>query len=210
MERRNPKEIVATGYDKVSFAYQEDNCDASNSPYVQWLGELTTRLKKGSRVLDLGCGCGIPVACLLIEHFVVTGVDISPVQIERARQLGLKAEFICADMVTLEFEEACFEAITCLYSIIHLPLVEQPELIGKMYKWLTYGGYLLVIVGYSAWTGLEKDWLGVEGGLMYWSHADIGTYRAWFEEAGFSIVSEQFIPEGEGGHCLLLVQKHKP
>ena len=34
---------------------------------------------------------------------------------------------------------------------------------------------------------------------MYWSHADIRTYRVWFEEVGFSLVSEQFIPEGDGG-----------
>lgn len=77
-----------------------------------------------------------------------------------------------------------------------------------MHGWLTDGGYLLITVGFSEWTGVEKDWLGVEGGSMYWSHGDISTYRAWFKEVGFSVVSEQFIPEGEGGHSQLLLQRH--
>jgi len=44
-------------------------------------------LPSGDMVLDLGCGCGIPVAQELAQHFQVTGVDLSEVQIARARQL---------------------------------------------------------------------------------------------------------------------------
>ena len=207
MSTTNPKGIVSSGYNKVSYTYRGVDYDITNSPYKDWLAELTSRLNKGDRVLYLGCGCGVPVACILAEQCAVTGVDISPVQIERARELGLSAEFICADMVELELNDASFEAITCFYAIIHVPLAEQLGFIHKMYNWLTVGGYLLITVGFSEWTGVEKDWLGVEDGLMYWSHADISTYRAWFEEVGFSVVSEQFIPEAEGGHSQLLLQK---
>lgn len=97
----DPKEIVTTGYNKVSYAYREAHYDIANSQYKEWLAQLTSKLNKGDRVLDLGCGCGVPVACILAGHFAVTGVDISPVQIERARGLGLNAEFVCADMVEL-------------------------------------------------------------------------------------------------------------
>ncbi len=75
-----------------------------------------------------------------------------------------------------------------------------------MRSWLTEEGLLLITVGYRDWTGTEEDWLGVKGGLMYWSHADIEIYRAWFQD-GFDLLSERFIPEGDVGHPLLLLQK---
>lgn len=106
MPNTDPKEIVSCGYDKVSYAYRVADYDIANSPYKEWLVQLTSKLNKGDRVLDLGCGCGVPVACILTEQFAVTGVDISPVQIERARELGLDAEFVCADMVELERSRA--------------------------------------------------------------------------------------------------------
>ena len=68
MTERDPKEIVTFGYNKVSYAYREANYDITNSPYKDWLAPLTSKLNKGDRVLDLGCGCGVPVACILAEQ----------------------------------------------------------------------------------------------------------------------------------------------
>ena len=68
-------------------------------------------------MLDLGCGNGVPVARELSARFAVTGVDLSPVQVERARALVPGARFVCADMTAVEFEpsllrshQACHQA----------------------------------------------------------------------------------------------------
>jgi hypothetical protein len=37
---------------------------------------------------------------------------------------------------------------------------------------------------------------------MWWSHADVATYRSWISEAGLSIEREEFVPEGGSGHAL--------
>ena len=42
---------------------------------------------------------------------------------------------------------------------------------------------------------------------MYWSHADQATYLAWLDDAGFDALWIRFIPEGDGGHTLLLARK---
>jgi SAM-dependent methyltransferase len=171
---------------------------------------LLPLLDPGNRILDLGCGCGIPLAESLSDAYSVTGVDISPVQIARARKLVPDASFICADMTMLDFQDDRFDAVTCLYAIIHVPLEEQQELIGNVASWLRPGGTFLCTVGHREWTGTEEDWLGVEGGTMYWSHADESRYADWLTAAGFAIRERFFIPEGKGGHTVFLASSGTP
>ncbi|HEX3419255.1 MAG TPA: class I SAM-dependent methyltransferase [Stellaceae bacterium] len=55
-------------------------------------------------MLDLGCGAGVPVALDLIAlGFKVSGVDASARQKERARCNVPQAQFIRAEMTTIEF-----------------------------------------------------------------------------------------------------------
>lgn len=203
----DPNEIVRRGYDRISRAYRDDEgLSSSGNPtdYPVWLGELMPLLPAGAPVLDLGCGCGLPADRILVDHgFGVTGLDFSPVQIERARRLVPEAEFICGNMTEVEFPVERFAAVVSLYAIIHLPLGEQPRLFADLHRWLRKGGYLMAILGWKAWTGTE-DMLGVD---MYWSHADEDTYRSWLTDLGFDIRWTRFIPEGDGGHCLFLAQK---
>jgi len=197
----DPKAIVRRGYDLVSRAYRSD--DASEQQYGPWLDQLEDLVQCGARVLDLGCGCGVPVARRLARSFDVTGVDLSPAQITRARELVPSATFVCEDMAILSFPDESFGAITAFYSLIHLPLDEQPVLLRNIARWLQPGGVFMTTVGHGAWTGREKDWLGVSGAEMWWSHADADTYRRWLIEAGLRIESEAFVPEGRGGHTFL-------
>lgn len=203
----NSKEIVRRGYDKVSYAYRAENNSNDFSDYIAWLNELISQLPPQIRVLDLGCGCGLPVAQILAQNFSVVGVDISPVQIERARNLVPQAEFICADMTEIDFPAQQFAAIVSFYAIIHVPLDEQPALFGKIFEWLIPGGFLLASLGSRAWTGTETNWLEVSGATMFWSHADSETYKSWLTDVGFKLIWEKFIREGSGGHSLMLAQK---
>ena len=201
------KDIVRNGYDAVSYAYRGDVEDGGCAQYHQWLDELIPLLTPGTRMLDLGCGCGIPVARRLAATYPVTGVDISPVQIGRARQLVPQGHFLCADIVDVAFPPAHFGAIVSFYAIIHVPLKEQPGLFQKMKRWLVPGGYLMMTVGSTEWTGTEDNWLGVPDATMYWSHTDATTYESWLVENNFTICWTRFIPEGDGGHTLILARK---
>jgi SAM-dependent methyltransferase len=199
----DPKAMVREGYDRISRAYRGDSVGRDRS-YFRWLDRLIPLLQAGDPVLDLGCGCGIPTSEVLAASFRVTGVDFSETQIDRAQSLVPRATFLRADMTAIDFPAGSFAAIVAFYSVIHVPLAEQRPLFGRLFDWLRAGGYLLVTVGHTAWTGTEDDW---HGAPMYWSHADEGTYLVWLQEIGFAVRWREFVPEGDGGHVLLLAQR---
>ena len=204
---RDYKEIVRRGYDKVSFVYRSDLTPDDYGEYATWVGLLTARLPKGRRVLDLGCGCGLPATRLLAQHFDVTGIDFSEVQIARASRLVASARFVSADISEVSFPPETYDAVVSFYAIIHMPLEEHARLFRRIVGWLKPAGYLLAIVGHDAWTGTDERYLNVEGGRMCWSHADEATNLRWMREARLRIHWTRFVPEGDGGHTLVFAQK---
>lgn len=204
----DPKSIVREGYDLASHAYRGDVFDLERSGYAYWLGQFVPQLQPSARVLDLGCGNGVPVSLELARSFDVTGVDLSRVQIERARALVPAARFVCADMSTVSFADSEFDAIVAFFSIINLPVDEHAALIGRIARWLAPGGRVLMTVGRYPGTKIELDFRGVPGAAMYWSHAGVETYRAWFEQSGLVIEREGVEPRnGNPGFAMLIARK---
>ena len=200
MDNGDPKNLVRRSYDQISYAYRGDSISRDRGYFI-WLDTLIPLLQHGDTVLDLGCGCGIPVAQELAQRFQVTGVDLSEVQIARARQLVPQATFLCTDMTALRFPPGTFAAIVSFFAIIHLPVHEHRPLLERCFTWLRPGGYLMATVGYQAWTGYKEEW---HGAPMYWSHADEATYLTWLQEIGFTMLWTRFIPGGDSGYVLVL------
>jgi SAM-dependent methyltransferase len=201
----DPVETVRRGYDALSLRYRAD--DDTRGPYAPWIDELLRVLEPGSRVLDIGCGNGVPVARdLATAGHRVTGVNLSDVQIERARRLVPDAAFVRADITELSFSPASFDAVAAFYSLIHLPLETQPQLLRSVADWLAPGGLLVLIAGWTAWTGSEDEWLGGDT-TRWWSHADVETYDRWLTEAGFAVDRREYVPEGSSGHSLFWARR---
>lgn len=207
------KEIVSKGYDAASHQYRSDAGIDPNDPhldatsrYHEWLDRLEIELAPGARILELGCGCGLPTAQRLAELYTYTGVDISPVQCDRARQHAPQAEIICTDMTLLDFSSGSFDAVLAFFSIIHVPLEEQPVLFRRTTRWLRPEGLLMVTLPLTAWTGIEEDWYG-SGAAMFWSHADTPTYLQWLAVLEFKDIEVTFLPEGKDGFNLILARK---
>jgi SAM-dependent methyltransferase len=200
-------DLVRRGYNALSYHYRSD--EAADGQYAPWIAELKERLPRAGSVLDLGCGCGIPVArSLTASGYQVTGVDISEVQIERARRLVPAGTFLLANATEVRFPPESFDVIVCLYALIHMPLAAQPPLLRQAASWLRPAGWLLVIAGHRAWTGTEDNWLGGPA-TMWWSHADAATYRCWLEQASLQVTAQAFVPEGNTGHTLFWARRRR-
>ena len=208
--RAAQRDLVRRGYDAISLEYRTDLGRSSaggsetTSTYRAWVDDLASRLHVGARVLDIGCGAGVPADRLMVDAgLVVTGVDISPVQIERARLLVPQATFVCCDIVDFVLEPESFEAIVSLYALIHIPLEDQRDLLSRVFAALCPGGLFLAIVGHEQWTGVE-DYLGAP---MFWEHADAETNLAWLLQEGFDVLWHRYVPEGHVGHTLVLARR---
>ncbi len=146
----------------------------------------------------------MPVARELASRGVaVTGIDISEVQIARARELVPNACFIEADACDVNFAPSTFDAVCSLYTLIHLPQDEQRLVIERIGQWLKPAGLFLATVGHLAWTGSQDNWLGSTA-PMWWNHPNAATYREWVEAAGMTVLDQRFIPDGASGHTLIL------
>jgi SAM-dependent methyltransferase len=176
--------VVTAGYDDIADAYFERF--GISTVRQKWLRRLIDGLPAtGSRVLDLGCGPGIPVAHDLaaLGHTVV-GVDGSSQQIDRARLNVPQATFIEADMCSVTFEAGSFDAAGAFYSIIHVPPAQQGALIARIARWLKPGGTLVASFGTGApgeWTG---EWLGT---TMFFGHAGETEALRFLAEAGLRV-----------------------
>lgn len=187
----DPKEIVRSSYDAIADAYAEWSAGIRDPARQQWTRFLIERVPSGARVLDLGCGNGLPSTADLARHFDVTGVDISARQIEMARQAVPDATFVCSDVMDVSFPAEHFAAVTAFYSIIHLPRDEQPELLQRVIRWLEPGGYCVMVMGSGdADIDIDPDWLGAP---MYWSHYPVDVNVALSQRAGFDVVSSSIV-----------------
>jgi SAM-dependent methyltransferase len=208
-ERARLRNLVRRGYDAISFAYRSDEGEADPasgadvSRYAGWVAELAGLLPSGARVLDLGCGIGLPTTRQLTQHGLqVLGVDFSGVQLGRARRLVPAARLVQADVSELQLRSCCLDAVVSFYALIHVPLADQQALFPRIRGWLRPGGWFLATVGARRWTGTEP-YLGVD---MFWDDADTATYLLWLRAAGMTPMWHRFVPEGSSGHSLILAR----
>jgi SAM-dependent methyltransferase len=87
-------------YDVYAPVYDEFN---RGYMYERWTGRLLSRAEEagigGRRLLDVACGTGLSFITLLEAGWKVTGCDISPQMLERARERAEgRAELVEADM----------------------------------------------------------------------------------------------------------------
>lgn len=190
---RGAKQIVANGYDQVALAYAQ--LEDTKWPRMRWLAKLLEQLAPNSSVLDLGCGSGDPADIEIAKEHQVTGVDISPAQIELAREMVPTGRFIKADLGSVSFPDGLFDAVVSFYTIEHLPREEHAALFQRVHQWMRADGLLLICTEANEMEDAVGDWLGVP---MFFSSFDPETVKSMIQETGFEIVETAIEVQMEG------------
>jgi SAM-dependent methyltransferase len=160
---------------------------ASRNPAI---GVATVRawarsLHRGSAVLDLGCGTGIPVTrALLDEGLSPFAIDASPAMVSAFRTNFPGVPVTCEAAESSAFFDRRFRGIVAVGLIFLLPPVVQEAVIRRAAAALEGGGSFLFTApeGASTWidllTGRESVSLGAE------------VYRERLAATGLTVVAE--------------------
>jgi cyclopropane fatty-acyl-phospholipid synthase-like methyltransferase len=191
-------ELVGRGYDEIGERFAEWRDRIVGDPRREWEDELVSRLRDGVRVLELGCGAGVPDTQRLAERFRVTGVDVSAEQVRRARAAVPGAEFVQADFTTLELEPESFEAVVSFYAFNHVPRELLAPTFARIHRWLVPSGLLMTALGTSDTEGWTGDWLGAP---TFFSSFPPETNTRLVRDAGFEILRDELVtvhePDGD-------------
>jgi SAM-dependent methyltransferase len=205
---RDPRtQIVADGYDAIGETFAVWREEIVGDPRREWEDELVALLEPGARVLELGCGPGTVETRRLAQSFAVTGVDISPRQVERARAAIPEADFLCADFTELELPADSLDAAVAFYTLNHVPRELLAPLLASANGWLVPGGWLMVAFGTSDNPGWTGEWLGAE---TYFASFPPEINSRLVREAGFRIERDEVVtfeePEGPARFQWVLAQ----
>jgi SAM-dependent methyltransferase len=101
----------------------------------------------GASVCDAGCGPGHVAAFLAGLRLAVTGIDLSPVMVERARALHPDLSFEVGTMTRLDARDGRWHGLIAFYSIIHLTRdAEVRAALREFRRTIVAGGLLLIAV----------------------------------------------------------------
>ena len=196
------EKIVMNGYNKIAKKYNATRFIFDNSRELE---EFASLLPKNAKVLDVGCGDGVPNTKFLVKSgFDVTGVDFSENQLKLARKNVPKATFILKDMTKLDFKNDSFDGLTACYSIIHVPKEKHSSLFQSFHRILKPQGIMLISLGHHEWEGTEEFY----GAKMFWSHHSPEVSLQIIKDAGFNIIFSKYIV-GYGEKHFWILAKNK-
>jgi 2-polyprenyl-3-methyl-5-hydroxy-6-metoxy-1,4-benzoquinol methylase len=123
-----------------------DACERHRTTFRAYFQHLLPE-DKGAKILDIGCGYGSFLYFLQKEGYRnICGVDISPEQVEAARQLGIDNVY-CEDLLTfLHGHPKAFACITAFDVVEHFPKCEVLELLDAIHQALQSGGTFIMQV----------------------------------------------------------------
>jgi ubiquinone/menaquinone biosynthesis C-methylase UbiE len=199
-EKRN---LVEKGYDKIAEEYLADR---QAFDHVKELEEFASLLPKNAKVLDVGCGAGIPVAKFLVKSgFEVVGIDFSEKMLRLARKNMPQTTFIRKDMTRLDFADNSFDGLTAFYSIIHVPREKHSLLFKSFNRILKPNGIMIVCMGPDEWEATENYY----GTRMFWSQYSPQKSLQLVKDAGFEVIFEKILERGKERHYWILARNKK-
>lgn len=186
---RKAYDLISQDYDEKYFANP-----SLSGMFDEWLDGVPN----GGHILDAGCGHGEPVIARLLERgYRVTGADLSPEMLTRAKERFPGASFV-NQMVSEIRYEAEFEGACSLSSLLYLDPIDLSHGIYRLHRALKPGGLLFLFAN-----DIHPDWRGEPYGqqlhhwMWSWSYGIEESTRALEEFGYFKVLKAQDVTTEE-------------
>jgi 2-polyprenyl-3-methyl-5-hydroxy-6-metoxy-1,4-benzoquinol methylase len=185
---RDSYNAIASSWDAARASFQ-----GRETVYVDtFLGGLGP----ASRILDLGCGTGRPIAEHILEHgYRITGVDQATQLLDLARArlpTGTWIESKIEDFTTSEQ----FDGVVCWDALFHVERSRHEGVFKRIANMLCNGGRLMLTVGGSDHPAFTDTMFGET--FFYDSHPP-EKVLSMLGELGFETSIAEFMNEPTGG-----------
>jgi ubiquinone/menaquinone biosynthesis C-methylase UbiE len=138
---------------------------------TQW---VVDRLAPGLRVLDLGCGTGVPTAGMLAESGLeVVGVDVSTEMLALARRNVPAGRFVAMDVMELDTSLGEFDAVCAFFSLLMLRREDIPRVLRRIRTVLRPGGLFAIGMVEGDLDYAPLPFLGQELSVTAYPQADL-------------------------------------
>jgi SAM-dependent methyltransferase len=171
-------------YDLVADWYATERGTTTGVPEAL---SVAASLPAGSRVLDLGCGNGVPIARALVNagHRVV-GLDSSGPMLARCRTNVPEVPIVRGDARRCPFADATFDAAISWGMVFHLTRADQAAAFASVSRVLRAGAPFL-FTGAEVESADEAGITGTMNGVTFHYYA-VEDYRALLADYGFALI----------------------
>ena len=157
--KKSSSKLAEEFYNKIVKLHHEE-FNYKRILYRDWLDLLVSKLNKGDKILDLGCGNGRAIKYLVDRGFQGIGVDVSEKMLKLAKKNVPKAKFYKKDFTKLDFKDNSFDAVISFFALNHIKKKEFKQVISKCKKMLKKDGFLLLGMVEGKFEGCFKGFYG--------------------------------------------------
>ncbi|WP_285507896.1 class I SAM-dependent methyltransferase [Actinokineospora sp. NBRC 105648] len=191
MATQNP----APAFDLIGSRYDESFVERDvQIAEAEW---LISAVPAGARVLDLGCGSGLPTAKQLVDAGLdVVGVDESPVMLDLARAQAPGADYRLGDLRALT-DLGEFDAVVTFFALLMLPKADIEQTLRDIRALLRGPRVLLLSMVQGDFDTFPVNFLGSPTTVSAYPPDEL---KRIVTEAGFTDVRlREFEAEAEPG-----------
>jgi SAM-dependent methyltransferase len=160
------------------------------------LEQFVSMLNAGAVVLDAGCAYGRDTEYLATKGVAVSGVDLSPALIARAKELLPDTTFAVCDIRETNFSNATFDGIWCNATLLHLNDEDMAKALQEFKRILKPSGVLAVSLkkGEGTRQFVEKLTSNSERFFNYKTHE---TFLELLTKTGYTEIAWHYLNERE-------------
>jgi len=187
-------------YDVIAEWYASERVDHTGVPEAL---ALAKSICTPGRIVDIGCGNGIPITRTLLSagHRVI-GVDSSVEMLKRFQRNCPATPVVRANVQACPFADASFDGAVAWGVLFHLAPDDAVDAIASVSRILRPGAPFLFTAGYVDGDDRDDDHVGMMNGVEFHYYSfTIDGYRSVLSDHGFTLV-DFHTDSGKNGYYL--------